>query len=237
MHELDRRAIELVRLDLVSHLRDDVVRLRRQPHLPSLMHRVRQRLLTMDVLAKLHRRQRNRSVHVIRRRNDDRIERLRVRIVEQLAIVEELLRRRELLGGAAEMIGRLVDVAQRDDVDVRTLGGLDEVRPAFASRTDRRDVELLVRAVNAAPTGGGERRRGSSNNTVLQKITTSRSSGHWSTPVEKRRDYGLAASAGAAGGGSALNLHTTILWCPTANNVSFASFNANWWTCIGSLSW
>ncbi len=43
-----------MRIDLVPHLRDDTVLLRGQRNLPSLMHRVRERLLAEDMLAERH---------------------------------------------------------------------------------------------------------------------------------------------------------------------------------------
>ena len=79
-----------MRLNLVPHLRDDFILRGCRAHLSRLVDRVCQRLLAVNVFAELHRGESDRRVHVIGRRDNHGIERLVVRIVEQLAIVEVL---------------------------------------------------------------------------------------------------------------------------------------------------
>ena len=59
---------------LVAHLRGDLGLGRAPGELPRLGHRPGQRLLDVDVLAEIHRRQRDGRVHVIGRRHDHRVD-------------------------------------------------------------------------------------------------------------------------------------------------------------------
>ena len=47
---------------------------------------------------------------------------------------------RESLGRSPQMIRRLIDVAQRDDIHVGTACHIREITPTFAARSDRRDA-------------------------------------------------------------------------------------------------
>ena len=73
-------------MPLVSHLRDHAVALGCVAHRVALLDGPGQRLLTVDMLAKLHRGQRNRSVHVIGCRDDHGIEVVRL-FLEHFSIV------------------------------------------------------------------------------------------------------------------------------------------------------
>ena len=66
MHELHGGPIKLMRLNLIAHLSDELILLSQRLHLPRFEHTVSQWLLTEDMLATMHRRDRNRSVHVVR---------------------------------------------------------------------------------------------------------------------------------------------------------------------------
>ena len=57
VHNPHGRPIERVRLPLVPHLGDELATLGGQRHLACLEHRVRERLLAVNVLSQRHRRQ------------------------------------------------------------------------------------------------------------------------------------------------------------------------------------
>ena len=73
-------------MDLDAHLRDELLLPGKLRQLPRFIEVVRQRLLAIDMFAQLHRGHRHRRVHVVRRRDVDRIEILRL-LVQQLAPV------------------------------------------------------------------------------------------------------------------------------------------------------
>ena len=100
LHPLHRLAAVVPRVALVAHLRDD---LRRLPRLARqrarFVDRPGQRLLHVDVLAEIERGHRDRRVHVIRRRDDDRVDVFL--LLEHLAVVGVALLLRQILGGDA----------------------------------------------------------------------------------------------------------------------------------------
>src|SRR5581483_7054300 len=63
---------------------------------------------------------------------------------------------RELLGGLTEVLLRLVDVAQGDDLDVGAGGDGLQVVPALAGDADGGEAELLAGAEHARVAGGGQ---------------------------------------------------------------------------------
>ena len=155
VHQLHGGAIDRVRLDLIAHLRDDAVLLGRPAHLPRLEHGVSQRLLAEDVLAELQRGQGDRRVHMVGRGDDDRIK--AVRAIEQAAPVGMALRLRVLLGRPSQVFRPFVDIAERDDLDLRAGRDRRVVRPSLAADADRRDAKLLVGPEDARPACGGPR--------------------------------------------------------------------------------
>ncbi len=83
---LDGRLEIAAGVPLVAHLRDHAVPLGCVAHRVALLDGPGQRLLTVDMLAKLHRGQRNRSVHVIGCRDDHGVEVVRL-FIEHFSIV------------------------------------------------------------------------------------------------------------------------------------------------------
>ena len=139
----NRCAVGTVTVDLRTHLRDDASLRRQIRHLAALIQIVRDRLLTIDVLAKTHRGQRNRTMHMVGCRDNDGIDVLAHR-VEHLAIVRERLGACILLGRVAKVVG--VDVAQRGDVHVLAAGGRVEIAAPHTANADACDVQRFQRA-------------------------------------------------------------------------------------------
>ena len=141
---LDGRAVRLVGLDLVAHLRHHPVLFRRQAHLAGLVDGVGERLLAEHVLLELHGRQGDRGVHVVRGSDHYRIEVLALAL-EHLAIVLVLLRVRILREPASGPL--FVHIAHSHNV----LGsrGADQNGGPANSHTDGGDIELLVRRLIA----------------------------------------------------------------------------------------
>ncbi len=132
------------RVPLVSHLRDDVHFAGNLAHPPGFVNRMRERLLTIDVLAQLHRHDAGRSVMVIGCGDNDRIDVLA--LFEHLAVVFVLGDARILLvsfGGAI-----VIGVAQRDDI---LLGAPRDIDLPLSAGADGRDIELLVRRAAGRP--------------------------------------------------------------------------------------
>ena len=137
LDHFDRAAQTIMRAALIAHLRGDFVFAGEVAQITRLMHRLRERLLTINVFAKFDRRRGNQCVHVIGRRNDHGINVLF--LVEQLTPVAVKFCIRIFCALAGGL--RLVNVAQRNDVvGVATI----RVTRAFAGRTDAGDVQLVV---------------------------------------------------------------------------------------------
>src|SRR6185436_15700691 len=113
---LDRRPRLGVRVPLVAHLRGDLrVRLGLAGEHARLFDRPAQRLLHVDVLAEIHRRGRDRRVHVIGRGDDHRVDVLL--LVEHLAVVAVLFDLRYLVDEALQHLGRLT-LARRIELGI-----------------------------------------------------------------------------------------------------------------------
>lgn len=119
---------------LDAHLRDGASSPSRVTNLERFANGARERLLPVDVLPALERREHDGCVHVIGDRDVDGVE--VVLVIHQLAPVAVEARVRVLFGGLREHAR--VDVAERDDVDVGV----------------GRDVREVVLAHAAAPDGG-----------------------------------------------------------------------------------
>ena len=97
LHPLHGLAPVVPRVALVAHLRDGLRRLPRLARqLARFVHRPAQRLLHVDVLAEIERGHRDRRVHVIGRRDDDRVDVLL--LLEHQAVVGVALLLRQVLG-------------------------------------------------------------------------------------------------------------------------------------------
>ena len=104
---LDGAAFPVARVTLVAHLRDDALLLGRfLLQVPRFVNRPAERLLDVDVLAGIHRVRGNDGVHVIRRRDDDRVEVLL--LLEHLAVVAVLRQARNLPLDEAAQVGGVV---------------------------------------------------------------------------------------------------------------------------------
>jgi hypothetical protein len=134
VYEFHRGAIDRVRLDLISHLRDDALLFRDFAHTAGFEHCVRQRLLTENMLAKLHRRNGDGRVHVVGRGDDHGVE--RVRLVKQPPKVGKLLGPGKLFDRPAKMRGGVIDIAQRGDFHARAGGDVQEVVLSLAAGAD-----------------------------------------------------------------------------------------------------
>ena len=108
-------------------------------HPPRFLDAPGQGLLAIDVLAQVHRRQADRSVHVVGNAHDHRVD-LPVHRVEQLAVVAEPLGLGELLEGLGSAL--VVHVAEGHDVLGRDLL---EVLGPLATAADDRQVQPVVR--------------------------------------------------------------------------------------------
>jgi hypothetical protein len=96
----------VTRVPLVSHLRDDFPVLGLARQVTRFLDRPAERLLHVHVLAQIHRRRRDDGVHVIRRRDDHRVEILL--LVEHLAVVAIALQLWHLLVDEALDVRALV---------------------------------------------------------------------------------------------------------------------------------
>ena len=94
----------VARMALVTHLGDDLgVLLGLLRQVARFLHRPAERLLHVHVFADAHRRAGNRSVHVIRRGDDDTVDVFR--LVEHLAVIVILLDLRNVVGEALQIRG------------------------------------------------------------------------------------------------------------------------------------
>ena len=131
---------------LVAHLGADAFLTRRFPHQSRFPHRVRQRLLAVDVLAQPHGRHRRRRMVMVGRRDDHGVDG-RPELIQQLSIIEEPLGFLELRGLRIEPL--LIDVAHAHDPPVMT--GLLAVAAALTPDPDASDVQHLVRPHPTGP--------------------------------------------------------------------------------------
>ena len=138
LHELHHAAVVVVGVDLRAHLRDELLLPGDLGHDAGLVHRVRERLLAVAVLAQLHGHDGRRGVGMVRRADHHRVD-LAVHLVQHLAEVLVPLGRRELL----KCLGRVgvIDVAQGHEVF--TGHALDIVAPASGD-ADAGDIQLLM---------------------------------------------------------------------------------------------
>ncbi len=137
-HVLDGGSSFVGRMTLIAHLRGEFRLPCATRELPRFAHRPAERLLHVDVLAEIHRRERDRRVHVVRRRDDDRVDVLL--LVEHLPIVDVSLRAGQML---------ILQARHARDLDRRPLaldGGERRNRPALRvePRRVRRPVQALL---------------------------------------------------------------------------------------------
>ena len=180
---LDRLAMALGGAALVAHLRRDPCLLGDARHETRLTDVVGERLLAVDVLAGLHRGDRDERVQVIGRGDQDGVDRLlllehdpevlvdRARVIRRLAGIVRFHFRlhRPAARLAAEVPARQVPllgrIGQRDDLAVRLLEQGPGVGPALAAGADDRHVHLVARGDESGPAEDvpghdGEGRRG-----------------------------------------------------------------------------
>ena len=146
--DLDRAALAVRAVAVVAHLRDDAARPRDVAEALGLPPRAHERLLHVDVAAALHRGDRAGGVHVVGRRDDDRVEVLL--LVKQRApvLVRTHLRaaRRDLLRGRAQAVE--VHVAERDDLFAEAVERI-QVRAAAPARADEGHAQTLAPVAEA----------------------------------------------------------------------------------------
>ena len=152
MDELDGRPVGGMRLDLIPHLRHDLEALGRLAHLPGLEDGVRERLLALDMLAEMHRREAGAGMHVIGGGNDHGIEKLR--LVEEPPPIGQPLRFGELFSRLPQVGHRVVDVAQRRYLGPFRRGGVEQVAPSLATAADRGDADFFIGPVGPRPRRG-----------------------------------------------------------------------------------
>ena len=128
-----------LRVSLVAHLRRDAVLGGGQGELLRLPNGAGERLLTIDVLAALHRPHGGAAVHVVGTGDGDGVD-VAALLVEHLAIVGVL---GDFRVGGESLFGALgIGVGHGDDVLV---GASGDIAVALAAGADRGDVQLLIR--------------------------------------------------------------------------------------------
>jgi len=178
LQQLGITAQAVVGAALVAHLRDHATRVGDLLEILRLPDRAHQRLLHINVAALLHRADRGGRMHVVRRRDRDRVEILA--LVQHLAEIAVALHLRRILPLLLDLGERLIDrgavhVAQRDNV-LAVLKHRHPVAPAFAADADHADVQFFARLGEracgprreAAPRCHGSDRTG----TALDEIAT-----------------------------------------------------------------
>jgi hypothetical protein len=151
LHQFDQAPRAVVGMTLVAHLRHHLRLLRHLAHQARFPDRMRQRLLTINVLAQSHRHHRGVGVMMIRRAHGDRLDLLH--LLEHLSVVAKQPRPRKFRAALLQPFP--VHVAQRHDVLARTPAN---VRRCLPARANGRDVQLSVRG-NAPRLAGRTRRR------------------------------------------------------------------------------
>ena len=174
-----------VRVNLVPHLRHHPLLRRQQPHLPRLPHRLRQRLLTIHMLPRPHRRHRHRRMHVVRRRHAHR-----VNLIPQLRKhLPEIRKVRHPGKGPVHLVKPLaVNVAKSHKLHPRMLPDVLDVTEPHPVHPHRRHLQFGVRARTASDRRKPQRRH--RQGTRLDESTTGRNSrtrlGHvqtYATPI------------------------------------------------------
>ena len=186
LDQLDDAAIVVARVDLRAHLRRHAGRGRRLADHARLRDVVRERLLAVDVLLQLERRQRGERVGVLGRAHHDGVE--VAGPIEQPT--EVLLSPRSRKGGACLVERRAIHVTKHRDVLGRDR--LEVVGAPAAAPDDRK--AQLVAALSAKP-GGRRQQRGRRHRGDLEEIATAEpvQDGHvasersWSTTNYKLR--------------------------------------------------
>ena len=131
-------------------LHDPVVLPRRRDDLLRLEHVVRDRLFDEDILAGLDRPDRLQRVVEVWRGDRDRVDRLVVEQPPEVSVGGRPLFPRGLDGLDAAVDDRLIDVAQRGDLDVGHLEIRTDVRLAAAVESDDGDPDGVVRTLDRA---------------------------------------------------------------------------------------
>ena len=159
LDQLDSAAQAGVRATLRAHLRGHFRSGGHSANHAGFVHRMRQRLLAIHVLAQLHRHHRGGRVAVVGRADHDGVDILSlVEHLAKVAIARGLGIRLERLGGAA-----LIDVAQRHDV---LAGNVRQVAGSLAAGADDGDVQRFAGRLRFGPRTAGpiaraQRQRGS----------------------------------------------------------------------------
>ena len=139
--DLDAGAVGNVRVDLDTHLGDHPGLLRRQANLAGFVDLVAEGLLAVDVLAMVEGGHRDRRMHMVGHGHVTGVDVLMF-LVEELAEIVEARGLRVLLGDRAEM--PIIDVAESDDLRVRTAGEHAEVVATHAGDAAGRVTDLGV---------------------------------------------------------------------------------------------
>ena len=139
LNDLDRLAQAVFGRALIAHLRGHLVLGGDLFHHAGFIDVVRQRLLTIDVLAHLHRHDAGRRMRVIRSAHGHRVDVL-IHLLQHFAKIVVFLGVREFASLRLQMM--VVDIAQGDDVAV--IAGLVGVTVPFASHSDAGDVDFFV---------------------------------------------------------------------------------------------
>src|SRR5262249_19430986 len=140
---------------LGADLHDPLVLPRRLHNGAALADVVRQRLLYVDVLARLAGQDRGNGVPVVRRGDDHRVHVLAVEHLAEVAV--RLAARAGPLPGLGRV--RLVDVAHGHERDVRDRARQSRHGQAARAAADQPDVYALVGAEDPAGGSGGSRGR------------------------------------------------------------------------------
>src|SRR5688572_22639704 len=138
LEQLDHAAIIFRRVNLSAHLRGLLRPPRGIHHPPAFIHRMRQRLLTIDMLTKLKRRDRRMRVHVIWRADHHRVDVLLLEHLPPVGVAAGFFQLLKLLGDLIEIVR--VDVADGDDV---LFEDAFEVSLPLLLDADDGDIQLL----------------------------------------------------------------------------------------------
>jgi hypothetical protein len=137
-------AQRLAGMRLVAHLRGDLRFTRCLAHLPRFPRGMHQRLLAVDMLARLQREHHRQRVRVVRRADDHRVDVFLT--LEHAPIVRPQARVGEHLRRVRQVVQ--VHIAQGDDV---LAGDLAQVVPPAPADANHCDVQFIVGRVPFAP--------------------------------------------------------------------------------------
>ena len=149
LHVLGDERLERTRMPVVAGLRDDAVPPLRRGQEVRLLLGIADRLLDVDVDAALHARDRDRRVRLLVGRDDRRVD-LAAHLVQELAVVGEVPRLREVVGrgelrdalpGEAQL--RRVRIDERDDLLAEALR--HEHAPQTSAAADEGEANLPPR--------------------------------------------------------------------------------------------